>query len=655
MKNKNKINPLQKTVAILLFFSCLLAGFFVLAKHAAAEDKTIIISAVQIEGAEKADDFIELYNTTCNDIALANWKLIRKNSIGSEDTLGTLKNIIPAKGHYLWENTSKNLSDIPDYSTKSYTISNDYSVALFDSTEIKIDSLTWGNNLLPFNDTLFYLLNPAPSESILRNTSDEISTQINYVPKNSSIIDATELSSCPTEEPAPDPIDTPPAETYSDQLRLNELLPNPKDDETIGEYIELYNPEDFPIDLENWILKDSSSTKFVFSSGDIIGANDYLTIYRDTFKFALNNSGQEDVYLLNPNEDVVSETTYENAKEDTSFSFDDSDWKWTQQLTPDKENVFDALSQIKAKHIRDGFVGFPIEFSLEPDYDDFSKVVWEFGDGKKSYLKNPTHTYLQNNTYTVKVATSGETANTSDSFTLKIKNYPREKVEIIGLLPNPLGTDSGQEWLEIKNNDQEIVNLKGWKLATGKTNLLNHPIKDDFEIAPGKSAQLTRENAFFTLNNQAMKLELRYPDGKTADRVSYAKEKIADDEIYSKENGKWFWISAETEEEAVVPVDESTEIASPIEDAPVLAETPVEVIPEESPADMGKFSISDKWQTKRKNWLNYLAYGLPTNKSPRLSPENIALQKNLQLESSVQKVSTKNIFWQINSFLNSIL
>jgi len=655
VKNKNKINPLQKTVAILLFFSCLLAGFFVLAKHAAAEDKTIIISAVQIEGAEKADDFIELYNTTCNDIALANWKLIRKNSIGSEDTLGTLKNIIPAKGHYLWENTSKNLSDIPDYSTKSYTISNDYSVALFDSTEIKIDSLTWGNNLLPFNDTLFYLLNPAPSESILRNTSDEISTQINYVPKNSSIIDATELSSCPTEEPAPDPIDTPPAETYSDQLRLNELLPNPKDDETIGEYIELYNPEDFPIDLENWILKDSSSTKFVFSSGDIIGANDYLTIYRDTFKFALNNSGQEDVYLLNPNEDVVSETTYENAKEDTSFSFDDSDWKWTQQLTPDKENVFDALSQIKAKHIRDGFVGFPIEFSLEPDYDDFSKVVWEFGDGKKSYLKNPTHTYLQNNTYTVKVATSGETANTSDSFTLKIKNYPREKVEIIGLLPNPLGTDSGQEWLEIKNNDQEIVNLKGWKLATGKTNLLNHPIKDDFEIAPGKSAQLTRENAFFTLNNQAMKLELRYPDGKTADRVSYAKEKIADDEIYSKENGKWFWISAETEEEAVVPVDESTEIASPIEDAPVLAETPVEVIPEESPADMGKFSISDKWQTKRKNWLNYLAYGLPTNKSPRLSPENIALQKNLQLESSVQKVSTKNIFWQINSFLNSIL
>ncbi|MDO8240539.1 MAG: lamin tail domain-containing protein [Candidatus Moranbacteria bacterium] len=660
MKNKNKISSLKKSVVILLFFSCLLAGFFVLENDAIAEDKTIIISAVQTSGQTANDDFIELYNNTCADIELTNWKIKRRTASGSESIIGSLKNTIPGKGYFLWKNISANSVGNPDYATTSYSLSDNYSIALFDSTNAQVDALTWGNNLLPFADTPYYPLNLKAFETILRNLSDETSIQLNYAPKNSSVLKTEELSSCTIEDPAPDPIDPSPAEIYSDQLRLNEILPNPKDDETTGEFIELYNAEDFPIDLENWGLQDSSDTQFIFPAGYIIGANDYLTIYRDIFRFALNNSGQEDIYLLNPNGDTVSEITYENAKENVSFSFDEADWKWTKYLTPDKANEFDAVSQIKAEHIKEGFVVFPIEFSLDPDFADFSKVVWNFGDTKKSYLKNPKHTYLKKGNYTVTVSTSGEAEDTSDSFVLKIKDYPREKVEIVGLIPNPLGTDAEQEWIEIKNNEKNVVNLKGWKLATGKKVLVNHPIKDDFEIQPGETAQLTREQAFFTLHNKAMILELRYPDGKTADRVSYSKETIGDDELYSKESGRWTWISAEGDERAAEDISEPIEapVQTEPESEPVPEEALIEIVEavlEESPENMGKFSVSNEWQAKRKNWLNYLAYGLPTNTSPKLASENIALQEKSQPATSNQKVSTKNIFLQINSFLNSVL
>lgn len=623
-----------------------------------AQEKSIIISAVQTSGSKSTDDFIELYNDTCADIDLDGWKIKRRMSndnsgttISSESAIGTLRNTIPGKGYFLWKNISANASGNPDYSTTSYSLSDNYSIALFNAAEEQIDALTWGNNLLPFSDVAYYPLNLKAFEAILRNTSDETSTRMNYAPKNSSVIETENLSECPTEEPDPDPIvpntEIDPIKTYSDKLRLNEVLPNPKNDEAAGEYIELYNEDSVPIDLEGWILKDSSKTSFVFPAGYIIGTEDYLLIHRNTFKFTLNNTGSEDVYLLDPNESVVSEVNYEDAKENVSFGFDGSAWKWSTYLTPGKMNEFSNPARIKAIEIKEGYIGTLIEFSLDPESDNFSKVTWDFGDKKKSYLKNPTHTYLEKGTYSVSVSASGEVEDVSDSFNLKITDYPREKVTLVGLLPNPAGTDSDQEWIEVRNDSDDTVNLKGWKIATGQKMFTNHLIKEDLEINPGDTAQLTREFSYFTLHNSSMKLELRYPDGKVADKVSYSKKNIGEDEIYSKIDGRWIWISPE--EESLPETDEtSDEISSLDEDQKLLEEKPTtETFLEEIHTDDLGFSPSPEWENKKKNRLLYLAYGLDIEGAP------IGPLRNASLPISTSE-SNFNILLQINSFFNKL-
>jgi len=654
--------------AYFLFFTFL----FLFTETSLAQEK-VFISAIQTSGSKSTDDFIELYNNTCTDIDLQGWNIKRRTASGSESTIGTLKNTIPSKGYFLWKNISADNSSNPDYPTSSYSISDNYSLALFNAAGEQVDSLTWGNNLLPFSDTPYYPLNPMAFETILRNASDETSTKMNYSPKNSSIIEIENLSDCPTNEPDLDPIlpdrKADQIEVYSNKLRLNEILPNPQNDETADEYIEIYNENNVPVDLEGWILKDSSKIRFIFPAGYAIGAEDYLIIHRSTFKFTLNNTGNENIYLLDPNEDVVSETTYENARSNASLSFDGSAWKWSQYLTPGKMNEFSESAHIKATGAREGYVGKPIEFSFDSDYDNFSKITWDFGDEKKSYLKNPTHTYLKKGSYQVSVSASGELEDVSDSFTLKINDYPREKVMIVGILPNPAGTDSDQEWIEVRNEGKDTVNLKGWKIATGQKILTNHPIKEDLEINPEDTVQLTREFSYFTLHNSSMKLELRYPDGKTADKASYSKDPIQDDEVYSKEDGKWTWITPEETEELTpedhketslenIPEENTVELSA-IEKIDVPEEQLEEMLSKENalaPAEAGKnFSKSPEWENKKKNKLLYLAYGLNVAEASAF-PENedISPQKN-QSQRHWATQAGKNIFLQINYLFNKLL
>jgi hypothetical protein len=334
-------------------------------------------------------------------------------------------------------------------------------------------------------------------------------------------------------------------------ITLNEILPNPKGDERKGEFIEIYNGEKFKVNLEEWILKDASKTKFVFPKGYSVKPGGYLVVYRDVFKFAMNNTGKESVYLMDPGGNIISSVSYEGAKENVSYNFNGKTWKWSRFLTPGKENKFNSAPEIKIEKIKDAYIGTPVLFSAEAkDKDkDELKFVWNFGDGKRSYLQEVFHTYLKKGKFNVSLSVDDGSEKTTKAFTLEIKKYPAFDVEITRLLPNPAGPDAGNEWIEVINNEKKKVNLKGWKVATGSENLVNHIIADDFEIDPGKTRLLTRQNAFFYLNNKAMKLELRYPSGEAADAVSYERDKpAAEDEIYQKTSGGWIWVLPEIEE-----------------------------------------------------------------------------------------------------------
>lgn len=345
-------------------------------------------------------------------------------------------------------------------------------------------------------------------------------------------------------------------------IRLNEILPNPKGEEEKGEFIEIYNGESFALNLKDWILKDSSKNgKFVFPKEYEIKSGEYLTIYRDVFGFSLNNSGKESVYLLDPDENLISAASYESAKEDISYNFDGTKWVWSKHLTPGKENKFNSAPKVKLKKIESGYIGMPVYFEADVKSKDKDEIeyLWDFDDGGRSYLQNVNHTFKKEGKYKVKLTVDDGVTGIEKSFTIKIKKYPKASVEITRLLPNPEGNDTGEEWLEVKNNSAKEVNLKGWKIATGQENLINHSIADDLKIPSGATFQITREHALFFLNNKEAKLELRYPNGKTAAKLSYKKDKIKDDEICLNKGGVCSWIVPSDEDEKIEEEEEVKE------------------------------------------------------------------------------------------------
>jgi hypothetical protein len=332
---------------------------------------------------------------------------------------------------------------------------------------------------------------------------------------------------------------------------LNEILPNPEDGSD-GEYIEIANGGAEPVDLFNWRLKDASKSKgYQFKEHILLNPGDFLAIYRPDSKIALNNS-DESVYLYDPKNEIASSVSFDKSQKNASYSFDGKNWKWSKYLTPEKENEFDSEPKIKIEKPKKVYKNILIDFSAKAKDKETKKLKysWDFGDGKKSYLKKPTHKYLDTGKYTITLSVTDESQTVEKSFAVNVKNYPRPDIEITKIVPNPAGNDSDGEIVEVKNNSAKKIDLTGWKIASGSgEKIFNHPISGEISIDPSGTKTITREFSKYSLNNEAGKVQLAGPDGKVIDEVAYSKEKIAEDEAFAKIDGEWQWIEPGTPNE----------------------------------------------------------------------------------------------------------
>lgn len=92
---------------------------------------------------------------------------------------------------------------------------------------------------------------------------------------------------------------------------LNEVLPAPWGDHngdgevnTDDEFIELYNPSDFPLSLDGWQLLDASAEDgtgraFTFPTGSVINGKSWFILFRNQSYLSLNNENER-VVLRNP-------------------------------------------------------------------------------------------------------------------------------------------------------------------------------------------------------------------------------------------------------------------------------------------------------------------------------------------------------------------
>lgn len=346
-------------------------------------------------------------------------------------------------------------------------------------------------------------------------------------------------------------VENPASKKYTDVL-ISEILPNPKGEEKDNEFIELYNPNKKEINLKDWILKDNSSSgQYLFSESEKIEAKEYLVVYRKDFDFALNNSGGEIVKLVAPNYKIKSEVEYQSAKEGVSYNFDlaKNNWRWSKFLTAGKINRFNHLPTFKLdkpnNFYRDVYEEFEVRKLKDKDGDEI-KIIWDFGDGHKSYLKKTKHKYEKTGKYVVRLVLKDGSEEVIKEFKIKVRKYPKYKLKIVGLMPNPSGKDRGREIILIKNLEKKKINLMNYKIGTGRDEdkVLGHPFYDDFKIESGEIKELVNDDICkFSLLNKGGIVQLLYPNGKVADEIKYGKKKILPNEMYKldEESGQWYW------------------------------------------------------------------------------------------------------------------
>ncbi len=374
----------------------------------------------------------------------------------------------------------------------------------------------------------------------------------------------------------------PSPKTTSDNIIISEILPNPVGADETAEYIELYNFGDEPLDLLEWQIGDESSERFRFKESKLIGAHGFLVLYRKDTGIAMNNSGDTISLYKIDRKTALDKLKYENAIEGMSLNCLDKDLKqlgklanldcaWSKALTPG------AVSKIVLPN-REPLADFSVSETIfvnkeavfdasdcvDPDGDKL-KYFWDFGDGDTSNDAMPMHIYKLAGAFPVVLQVYDGEFEVETEKTINIIGWNNDgtaneqsldmgidykNIKINKLLPNPVGTDSDGEWIEIMNNGKTKINLLNWQLDDAEGGSKPYTFKDSLYIPGNSSYKMFREDSGLALNNTSDSVRLLAPNSTLVDSVDYAKGK--EGQVYVRDKvGKWQWLSEYSDEEIV--------------------------------------------------------------------------------------------------------
>lgn len=112
------------------------------------------------------------------------------------------------------------------------------------------------------------------------------------------------------------------------------------------------------------------------------------------------------------------------------------------------------------------------------------------------------------------------------------------------LMPSPQGPDATDEWIELYNNNSIDIPLAGWKLQDQAGTQTTYTFPEDASIPAAGYLVLGRPATGIMLNNGGDGLKLFFPNGDTADEVTYGK--APHNQSYITMAGSWRWSSSPT-------------------------------------------------------------------------------------------------------------
>jgi len=131
-------------------------------------------------------------------------------------------------------------------------------------------------------------------------------------------------------------------------LKITELLPNPIGSDVGNEFIEIYNPNEIDVNLNNYVLNvGSNATKYIFPTGSSIGAAKYLYFSNDDIKFTLVNTTSKVDLMSADGQVIYAAPDYANPNDGMAWALIDEVWQYTDQPTPGGENIASSVEIVE--------------------------------------------------------------------------------------------------------------------------------------------------------------------------------------------------------------------------------------------------------------------------------------------------------------------
>lgn len=196
-------------------------------------------------------------------------------------------------------------------------------------------------------------------------------------------------------------------------IRINEIMANPIADESLNEWIELYNNETAAINLSQWVIGDSNDNDTVEGglyggAGTILEANSYAVITDDSTRVynnfnvsqnalrlyiddssigsnGLSNSG-ETISIYNPNRSLIHSVAYNSTNDGNTWAYFNETWSEA-NATPGYNNNGSIIIEQPQNNECDFTVSITSEQNFFDSPDDFAfKIIITRITGQKTNI-----------------------------------------------------------------------------------------------------------------------------------------------------------------------------------------------------------------------------------------------------------------------------
>lgn len=332
------------------------------------------------------------------------------------------------------------------------------------------------------------------------------------------------------------------------------------------EYVELLNTTVGDILLDGWKLTrqqagGEAKTVVTFDAGDVVSAGGYfllekteaatavagdkvvgaltlvntgeLVVLQDAAGAVVDQAGQPGAWFAGENtaEGAAMERTDPAAAGTAASSWHTSTGSAGGRAgTPRAANSAPAVNAAPEAVLvgpASGLVGQTLSFSAEDSIDADGAALtynWAFGDGASAAGgAEATHQYTAAGTYTVRVTVSdGEKEDEAEQTVAVTAPAYSTTTTVNELLPNPAGSDTAGEFIELKNTGSAAVDLAGWQLDDAEGGSAPYTIPSGVSLTAGAVRSFPRSQTKIALNNDGDTVRLINPAGAVASSFAYA-------------------------------------------------------------------------------------------------------------------------------------